>query len=228
MADAPMPTIKTGHYYRPVRSARGEARRERILEAAIGLFRDQGFHGTTMDDIGAVAGVTGPALYHHFKSKQEILASVFFRIGDQIFDQLNATVMSDIAPEQLLEELVTHYIDVVIANRRGFPLLYVEVRNLSAHDAELTRERRRLFYEHWARAVSLARPDLLPAEAQQAARSVAWVIQGMGFVDPAMGDPQLRVFLKNLVLSAIDAVPGEASRRSPTPQRVHEGQAAQP
>lgn len=37
------------------------------------LFREKGFRGTSINDIGAAAGVTGPALYRHFSGKGELL-----------------------------------------------------------------------------------------------------------------------------------------------------------
>ena len=48
-------------------------RRDLILEAAIELFRAKGFDATGIDEIGAAAGVTGPAVYRHYESKQDIL-----------------------------------------------------------------------------------------------------------------------------------------------------------
>ena len=37
------------------------------------LFHERGYHATGMDDIGAEAGISGPAIYRHFKGKEEIL-----------------------------------------------------------------------------------------------------------------------------------------------------------
>ena len=48
-------------------------RRDEILAAAVKLFHERGYHATGMDDIGAEAGISGPAIYRHFKGKEEIL-----------------------------------------------------------------------------------------------------------------------------------------------------------
>jgi len=42
----------------------------RSWRSRVGLFAARGYHGVSMDDIGAAAGVTGPALYHHFAGKE--------------------------------------------------------------------------------------------------------------------------------------------------------------
>ncbi|MBC8994507.1 helix-turn-helix transcriptional regulator, partial [Micromonospora chalcea] len=56
-------------------TARRRSRRDEILEIAVGLFAARGYHGVSMDDIGAAAGVTGPALYHHFAGKEAMLVA---------------------------------------------------------------------------------------------------------------------------------------------------------
>jgi len=53
-----------------------DGRRERILTTAARLFRQRGFSGVGMDDIGAAAGLTGPAVYYYFSGKRDLLAAV--------------------------------------------------------------------------------------------------------------------------------------------------------
>lgn len=65
-------------------SARGAARREAILAAAAQLFADRGYAAVGMDDIGAAAGVTGPAIYRHFGAKASVLTAVFDRVIDAV------------------------------------------------------------------------------------------------------------------------------------------------
>ena len=64
----------------PARLAlRGAARRERILDAALELFVERGYLGTTMDDIGAAVDIKGPSLYKHVRSKHDLLAELMSR-----------------------------------------------------------------------------------------------------------------------------------------------------
>ena len=63
-----------------------EVTEERILEAAQRLFLEKGYHRTTIQDIvNELGGLTKGAVYHHFKSKEEILD----KVGDQLFFQNN-------------------------------------------------------------------------------------------------------------------------------------------
>ena len=67
-----------------VRTRRRRSRREEILEIAVGLFATRGYHGVSMDDIGAAAGVTGPALYHHFAGKEAMLGAALNPVSESL------------------------------------------------------------------------------------------------------------------------------------------------
>src|SRR5436305_12954810 len=61
---------------------RRRSRRDEILEIAVGLFATRGYHGVSMDDIGAAPGVTGPALYHHFAGKEAMLIAALAPVSE--------------------------------------------------------------------------------------------------------------------------------------------------
>lgn len=54
----------------------GENRRDQILEAALKLFGQQGFHATTLDQVAESAGVSKGAIYWHFKSKDDLVDAI--------------------------------------------------------------------------------------------------------------------------------------------------------
>ena len=58
------------------RQARGAATRQKILEAAIELFTDNGFGVTTLNDIADRAELTSGALYYHFESKEALAIGI--------------------------------------------------------------------------------------------------------------------------------------------------------
>lgn len=56
--------------------------KERILEAALELFAQSGYLGTSMSDIAARLGITKAALYKHYAGKQEILDRIVQRMNE--------------------------------------------------------------------------------------------------------------------------------------------------
>src|SRR5215470_1807916 len=76
----------------PPAQSRRRSRRDEILEIAVGLFASRGYHGVSMDDIGSAAGVTGPALYHHFAGKEAMLAAALIPVSEGLLDGGRARV----------------------------------------------------------------------------------------------------------------------------------------
>ena len=59
-------------------------RSEQIVRAAAHLFAASGYGATSIDDIGAAAGVSGPAIYWHFAGKQALLATMLTAVSEQL------------------------------------------------------------------------------------------------------------------------------------------------
>lgn len=70
------------------RRARGEATRQRLLDAAERLFAERGFRAVTMRDIASEAGVELSLTTHHFGSKQILSEKVLLRRADEAFGAL--------------------------------------------------------------------------------------------------------------------------------------------
>ncbi len=75
---------------RRTQAERSEATTEQLVTAARKLFATKGFAATSIDDIVREAGVTRGALYHHFRSKEDVFEAVFKRehvaMGERIRD----------------------------------------------------------------------------------------------------------------------------------------------
>lgn len=65
-----------------------ESARGRLLHEAARLFRDKGYERTTVRDLAAAVGIQSGSLFHHFRTKEEILKAVMVETI-----QLNTAVM---------------------------------------------------------------------------------------------------------------------------------------
>jgi AcrR family transcriptional regulator len=63
---------------------KGRATRARIIDSAAALFFERGVAGTSLDDVGAAAGVGKSQLYHYFRDKAELVRAVIERQADRI------------------------------------------------------------------------------------------------------------------------------------------------
>ena len=55
---------------------RARSRRTDVRDAALGLFAERGYHGTSMKDIAEAVGMRAPSLYNHVGAKQELLVEI--------------------------------------------------------------------------------------------------------------------------------------------------------
>jgi TetR/AcrR family acrAB operon transcriptional repressor len=99
--------------------------RDRILDAAMLVFRRQGFRRSSIEQAAEAAGLTRQALYHHFKSKEELFRAVIERLHD---NALAAEIAAGEAAEQaggsladILITEITARIGEVIAPPEGSP-----------------------------------------------------------------------------------------------------------
>jgi len=129
------------------------SRREQILTEAARLFARHGFHGVSIDGIGAAVGVSGPALYRHFPSKEGLLAEMLVGISEHLLaaGQQLATEHDD--PDALLEALIAFHTDFAL---RQPELITVQDRDLAnLPDAARRRVRglQRAYVEIWVDAL---------------------------------------------------------------------------
>jgi TetR/AcrR family transcriptional regulator, fatty acid metabolism regulator protein len=78
-------------------------KRKRILDAAIRVFAEHGYHGSRVGDIAEDAGVAHGLLYHYFSSKEEVLRTIFVENWGQLIARFRAVEASDEPAEMKLE-----------------------------------------------------------------------------------------------------------------------------
>ena len=79
--------------------ARGDGgKRARILEAAIRIFAEKGFYNAKVSEIARLAGVADGTIYLYFRSKDDLLISIFEDRMEQVNDNARAAVAAPGTP----------------------------------------------------------------------------------------------------------------------------------
>jgi AcrR family transcriptional regulator len=137
------------------------SRREPIFESALRLFRERGFHATAINDIGADANVTGPAIYSHFTSKGDLLCEAIregcFRIGNALNEALAS---EDISADEALENLVRAYVRVALDNADMNACYVLELRNVDPEKRGPLKRAERRLCDLWREKLIAVRPEL--------------------------------------------------------------------
>ena len=80
-----------------------EGTKERILRMALELFAQNGYLGTSMNDIAGQLGFTKAALYKHYASKQEILDKIVERMNKMDYERAEVYEMPETEPDGFAE-----------------------------------------------------------------------------------------------------------------------------
>jgi AcrR family transcriptional regulator len=196
---------------RPPSSARGAARREAILTAAAQLFAESGYAAVGMDDIGAAAGVTGPAIYRHFGAKASVLTAVFGRVidavttapvGDAPDGDVGGEAIDD--PVEQLRRLVHTYAVAVSGRRRLMAVFIREVHHLPAEDRELLVARQRALVGRWCTVLGEVHADWDAERVRTAVHGAFGMLNAVGTFTSPLSDQELAGQLSALALTALE------------------------
>jgi AcrR family transcriptional regulator len=104
-----------------------ERRRPQVLDAALGLFLERGYEGTSMDAVATAAGVTKPVVYACFPGKDELFRALLRREEERILTEIQAAFAgSDLTdPEATLIEGFTGFLRAVDASPDVYRLIFL-------------------------------------------------------------------------------------------------------
>lgn len=182
---------------------RRNSRRDAVLDAATQLFSERGFHGTTMEAIGAAAGMTGPGVYKHFANKHAVLAELYRDGLRKAIDAIPEAKRVTDDPYGQLEAAFAAVIDQAIDDHRKTAIFLEEDHNLAAADrASLGRLKRRLT-EEWAELLLRVRPDLPACDARFIITSVGGLVTTGAGAEVRLSARRRRDLLLKLSLAAL-------------------------
>jgi AcrR family transcriptional regulator len=105
-------------------------RRGQIHRAACALFRERGFHGTSVRDIGEAVGMLGGSLYSHIESKDDLLWEIVNTAADRFLERIRTISESNLGVMQKLRAAVIAHVEEIAGDIEAAAVYTVEWRHL--------------------------------------------------------------------------------------------------
>ncbi|MDT5260174.1 MAG: hypothetical protein QOD10_5254 [Mycobacterium sp.] len=168
-----VPAGRPGHPDAPNRRSQLKSdRRLQLLSAAERLFAERGFLAVRLEDIGAAAGVSGPAIYRHFPNKESLLVELLVGISTRLLAGAREASARSADAAAALDDLIDFHLDFAL----GEPdLIRIQDRDL-AHlpDAaeKQVRKAQRQYVEVWVGVLRELNPKLAESDARLTAHAI--------------------------------------------------------
>lgn len=199
-ADSTRPTRRV----QPTRRGKLKSnRRTQLIGAAEHLIAERGFLSVRLEDIGAAAGVSGPAIYRHFPNKEALLVELLVGISTRLLQGGQAVVASARDPAEALRGLIEFHLDFAL----GEPdLIRIQDRDLAQLPAPAKRQVRRAqreYVEIWVDVLQRLDATLAEADARLMAHATFGLLNSTPHSAKPAGPVRSREILRAMTLAAL-------------------------
>jgi AcrR family transcriptional regulator len=182
------------------------SRREQILRAAAQLFAERGSRAVGVDDVGAAVGVTGPAIYRHFASKDAMLAEMLLRISERLLAGGTERVAAAGAdPAVQLRALLEFQVDFALDNPALITVQDRDLGSLPPEDAAQVRRLQRRYVELWVAVLARLHPQAEAAACRARAHAVFGLINSTPHSAGRLPRPAMAALLTAMAEAAATA-----------------------
>ncbi|WP_059017914.1 TetR/AcrR family transcriptional regulator [Mycobacterium sp. M26] len=157
----------------PTRRSRQKSdRRSALLAAAERLMAEKGFLAVRLEDIGAAAGVSGPAIYRHFPNKEALLVELLVGISTRLLAGAQDVVAQAGTPADALAGLIEFHLDFALGESDLIRIQDRDMANLPASAQRQVRRAQRSYVEVWVAVQREVDPTLEESDARLMAHAV--------------------------------------------------------
>lgn len=147
-------------------------RRSQLLSAAERLFAERGFLAVRLDDIGAAAGVSGPAIYRHFPSKESLLVELLVGISTQLLAGAHDVTARSPDTATALDGLIDFHLNFALDQPNLIRIQDRDLAHLPTAAQRQVRRAQREYVEVWVGVLHKLNPALAEADARLIAHAV--------------------------------------------------------
>jgi AcrR family transcriptional regulator len=139
------------------------------------LFASRGYLGVSIGDIGAAAGISGPAIYRHFPGKDAVLATILIDISERLLAGGRRRLDDATSVAEALEALVGFQTDFALDQPELITLQDRDLHNLGTDDRRAVRRLQRAYVELWVTQIRA----LSPTASADSARATTHALFGL-------------------------------------------------
>lgn len=106
-----------------LREQKAAKKKEEILQSALILLEERGYHGTTMEDIASHLLMTKGSLYYYFKDKQDLVYQSQIKILEKSIENFQTVFNKDLTPSEKLAQAIIVHTEYLVSDKAGFELM---------------------------------------------------------------------------------------------------------
>lgn len=187
-----------------------ERRRQELLVAAANIMAEKGFHQTRLEDVGAAVGISGPGVYRHFGSKDELLAEILTEISIRLVDGARDVLAQhrdhiDRDADAALDDLIAFHVEFAVTEPARIRVQEREIRNLQAQALEKVRSFQRTYLALWADVLLRSQPQLTREQARLRVQLAVGLINSSRHVSHWAGADLIRDQAARMALASLRA-----------------------
>lgn len=189
------------------------SRRQQILDIAAELFARRGFHGVSVAELGAACGISGPALYKHFPSKDAVLAAMLVSISEQLLGVGTQRVAAAPDAPAALRALVDWHVDFALSHKALIVVQDRDWSSLPVEAREKVRGLQRAYVDLWAEQLRQLDAQLPLDEARARAHATFGLINSTPH-SSLIDTEAMRSVLREMAQRALGLAPVAVAARS--------------
>lgn len=188
------------------RSKAKSDRRSQLIAAAERLVAERGFLAVRLEDIGAAAGVSGPAIYRHFPNKEALLVELLVGISTRLLAGATDVVERASSPAVALDGLIDFHLDFAFGESDLIRIQDRDLGHLPASAKRQVRKAQRQYVEIWVDVQRQLDAALDEADARLMAHAVFGLINSTPHsVKPGIVSDSSRAVLRAMTLAALNS-----------------------
>ncbi len=150
-------------------------RRQHILDCALPIFGEHGFHDTSMNDIANAAGITKPVIYQHFASKRDLYSALITELGEEMIATVTQATGDASDGKAQTQQGFHAYFTWVDQHQDGFRVLF---GGAAQRDNEFALHLRQIRSEIANAVASMIVADIDPEEQSLIAHAITGLAEG--------------------------------------------------